>query len=531
MGKNILIIDDNKLLTESLKQNIDWDTLGITVSHVLYDALKVKEIVTSERVDLIISDIRMPGMSGLEMVKEVLEINPGIKVILISAYEDFEYVQEAIRLGVFDYIEKPIDLEYLKSIIQKAAKQIDLDIQIKKQLEASKPAMTEKFFNDVLHHAPQEAKFQYSDYLNFLSINAESNYHLCIVIRIRNSAPLKTAKDLEKYHMNLLSFKNFITEQFTDFKLFYLLHNRNSLVLIMGRTFASANQLLEVADERISLILGHPSDLKSVIGVGNPVRSFWKIRESYESAKLALEYRFFLPEERVFYFKDIPSENFIPDINMEAKSKEIINLICKNDVDNLKQYLEQLYRDYLELHTSKVNLFFSINDIAGKVLNFLYKMGVSLSALDENLTRHFGNLNFSTSTELFDWLSKLCIMASEQLDTSVSYYQKRLAFMVDHYIQDNYGNSQLNLNEIAAYVNVSPTYLSATYKKITGKNIIEVISTTRILIAQELLSHSNLSIKDVSEKTGFSNQYYFSTSFKKITGQSPSAFRNPGDLH
>ena len=119
MSKYALIIDDNKLVTESLKENIDWHKLDVVVTHVFYDALQIEEVVASETVDIIIYDIRMPGLSGLEMAKEVLKQNPAIKIILISAYEDFQYVQEAIRLGAYDFIEKPIDLAYLSSIIAK----------------------------------------------------------------------------------------------------------------------------------------------------------------------------------------------------------------------------------------------------------------------------------------------------------------------------------------------------------------------------------------------------------------------------
>ena len=528
MSKYALIIDDNKLVTESLKENIDWHKLDVVVTHVFYDALQIEEVVASETVDIIISDIRMPGLSGLEMAKEVLKQNPAIKIILISAYEDFQYVQEAIRLGAYDFIEKPIDLAYLSSIIAKAAAQIDLDLQTKRQLEASKPAMVEKFFYDVLHHAPAEAKYNYGDYPIFLSLTIESHFHLCIVIKNTNANQLKNALGLQRYHMDLLSLENDIGLQFADFPLAYLLHKGNSLVLVIGKGAASAVQLLMAAEERLSPILERASLFKLAVGIGNTVASFWDIRESYENAKLALEYRFFFPEETILRYQDLPPENSTPDLNLESKCKYIINLICKNDVPRLEQYLDSLYEEYLKLHISRDSLFFIISDMAGKVLNFLYKMGVDLASLDEDLMKYWGNLKrFSTGQEVFQWFFRLCAMAGSLLDTSVSGYQKRLASLVENYIQLNYANPDLGLNEIAASVNVSPTHLSAAFKETTGSNIVDLIGSTRIMAAKELLMNTELSIREISEKTGFSNQYYFSACFKKITGMAPTGFRNP----
>ncbi|MDO4275170.1 MAG: response regulator [Eubacteriales bacterium] len=527
MPKNALIIDDNILLTEALQENIDWNSLGILVTHTLHDALQVQEILSKEPVDIIISDIRMPGLSGLDMARQVLSEYPHIKIILISAYEDFQYVQEAIRLGAFDYIEKPVDEAYLYRIAEKACQQIDLDKKIQKQLNASKPAMKEKFFHDILRHNAGEALYHYKDYPGFLDISTDNKYHLCICIKISNSGKLKAQFGLEKYYLDLLSLENSIQEAFSGFPLCYLMHNGNSLILILGRSFSDTEIFMNFVDQKLRKLLSQPERFSLTIGVGAPVTSFWNLRQSYESARLALDYRFFLPEENMFCYQDMPKETFTPDINLESKSSTLINFVCKNQKDELRNFINELYDEYLKLHINKNSLFFSIFDIVGKLLGFLYKMGVEPSSLDPELLKNCGDPRyFSTSRELFDWLYSLCEMACDKLDSSVSHYQNRLVTMVDQYIQEHYSESELGLNQLAAHVNVSPNHLSATYKKITGRNIIDAIGNTRITNAEKLLLNSTLTMKEISEKTGFSNQYYFSACFKKVTGKSPSAFRS-----
>lgn len=526
MTKHAVIIDDNVLLAEYLKKEISWKNFNITITHVLYDALHVMEILEKESIDIIISDIRMPGISGLEMSKQVLSLYPSIKIILISAYEDFQYVQEAIRLGAFDYIEKPINKEYMYQIIEKACMKIELEKQIQKQLDASKPAMKENFFHDLLTHNAKEALYNYKDYPEFLDIPIISKYHICICINLINAAQKKKQFGLEKYYFELLSIENSLKDYFSDFPLCFITHDANSLVLILGKTTSAMKLFMNTIQQKLVKIKDSLNFFSFTAGVGNPVLSFWNLRQSFETAKLALEYHFFLPEETIIYYQDIPNDSFTPDINLETKSKTIINYICKNKKKELKIFLEQLYHEYLDLHINKNSLFFSISDITGKILSFLYKMGVDPTSLDENLLKNCGNPKyFLTSKDLFDWLYDVCSMACDKLDLSISHYQKHLVSMVDHYIQEHYCETTLSLNELAAYINVSPTHLSATYKKITNQNIIDMISKTRISAAKQLLENTSISIKEISEKTGFSNQYYFSSCFKKITGVSPSSYR------
>lgn len=132
---------------------------------------------------------------------------------------------------------------------------------------------------------------------------------------------------------------------------------------------------------------------------------------------------------------------------------------------------------------------------------------------------------FPSSEALFQWLFEFCSVACNCLERSVESYHLQLCNDVKRYIQENYCDPNLSLNTIAVFVNISGSYLSSLFKKNTGKNITDQITETRIRIAQGLLQNTILSIKEISERVGYSNQYYFSASFKKITGLSPSAFR------
>ncbi len=526
MTYRILIIDDNKPLADAIKNGIDWEAFHAQSVRVLYDALSVYDILQTEQIDLIISDIRMPGLSGLEMARHILSENYDTKIILISAYEDFQYVQEAIRIGAVDYIEKPVNFDYLQSIVKKALQQIEEKRQIKKQIEESKPAMKEKLFQYLLWHTPSETRYQFRDYPAFLSMNTESSFHLCLIVKIINAAQYQKEAGLVRYLTDIMAFQNLILKGFSSYTLSYLLQNGSSLILFLGRTVKNQEQLYHLVQEDLAPLLHTPSPFHVCIGIGSPVRSFWNLRESCENARLALDYRFFLPEERLFYWRDLPQKNFLPDMNLDTKCNEIIKLICKNRQEELKTYLDALYQDYFERNISRTGLLLAVSDLSGRIMSYLMKMGVSADFI-EQMPVNYGKMeSLKTGTELFAWLYRLCILACKELESSVSFYQTRLASMAASYIREHFADSGLNLNEIAEYVNITPSHLSAAFKKHTGENISDMIARTRIAYAAELLLNSNFSVREISEKAGFSNQYYFSSCFKKIMGITPSQYRS-----
>lgn len=526
MTYRIMIIDDNKPLADAIKSNIDWAAFDAEAAYLLYDALSVHEILKTEKIDLIISDIRMPGLSGLEIARYVLSEKYDTKIILISAYEDFQYVQEAIRIGAVDYIEKPVNFDYLKRIIQKALQQLEEERQIKKQIEESKPAMKEKLFQYLLWHTPSETHYQYREYPSFLSMDTESNFHLCLIIKITNGAAYQKKIGLIPYLTEILAFQNLILKNFSFCTLSYLLQNGGSLILFLGHNVKNQEQFYHLVQNALEPIVNTPSPFCLCIGIGSPVRSFWNLRESYENAHLALDYRFFLPEERLFYWRDMPQKTFLPDINLDTKCNEIIKLICKNQQGELKTYLNSLYKDYFDRNMNRTGFILAVSDLSNRIMSYLLKMGVT-SDFPERMPVNYKKMeSLKTGRELFEWLYQLCILACRELESSVSFYQTRLTSMAASYIEEHFSDTDLNLNQIAEYVNITPTHLSAAFKKNTGENISDMIARTRIAYASQLLTNSNFSIREISEKAGFSNQYYFSSCFKKITGITPTQYRN-----
>lgn len=173
--KNVMIVDDNCLTAEGIEKNIDWSALDATVIAVEYNSLSALDILKDTHVDLIISDIEMPDLDGISMSQKALEIQPFIKVILVSAYDKFEYAKRAIRLCVYDYIEKPLDYHYLteKSKCFYGYRPYTKNTEL---VKASRPVMTEKFFHDLLHYPGEDPATHLSQYLKYLDLRSDYDF-------------------------------------------------------------------------------------------------------------------------------------------------------------------------------------------------------------------------------------------------------------------------------------------------------------------------------------------------------------------
>ncbi len=160
-----------------------------------------------------------------------------------------------------------------------------------------------------------------------------------------------------------------------------------------------------------------------------------------------------------------------------------------------------------------------------KLLKFTYELNLDTTELQASIIDTYAHLDtFSTTEALFERIENLCIAACHNVDMSLTTYHNKLCSSVVDYINANYSSSDLCLNELAKYANVSPSYLSALFKKSEGISISDCIANIRVNNACQLLQTTTLSLKEISQKCGYANQYYFSTAFKKKMGKTPSSY-------
>ena len=229
--KKVMIVDDNYLNAEGIEKNIDWKALDAEVSSVKYDSRSALDAMRENPVDLIISDIEMPDLDGISMSKLALSLNPLVKIILVSAYDKFEYARRAIRLGIFDYIEKPLDYAYLTEKIQNAFQEIERTQKNTDLVNASRPLMTEKFFNDLLHYPGENPAAHLNQYLQYLDLQFDYDFFCVMILETEKvtekdtSGLTDTDSDFSRYQIELLNVLDLLKEKLN---LDYSRHSRES---------------------------------------------------------------------------------------------------------------------------------------------------------------------------------------------------------------------------------------------------------------------------------------------------------------
>lgn len=480
--KNVMIVDDNCLTAEGIEKNIDWSALDATVIAVEYNSLSALDILKDTHVDLIISDIEMPDLDGISMSQKALEIQPFIKVILVSAYDKFEYAKRAIRLCVYDYIEKPLDYHYLTEKIKNAFTDIDRTQKNTELVKASRPVMTEKFFHDLLHYPGEDPATHLSQYLKYLDLRSDYDFFDVLILETEPD-PAKSELDFTQYQIQLLNILNLVKEEMEIFDNVFYLKEFSGIVCIIGQNSKHPQHFLQVIHQVASTIVESCKNnvLSLNIGIGSLADSIWKLPVSFASASHSLKYLFFFPHKNIFDAREALGKELNLLSFSENTDEELIRLICSKDMTAIEEWITCYFQNLLGQVQDKNLVFIRIYSLLGRILKFLYEMNLDTGDLEREI--------------------------------------------IQVYIRENFETNTLCLNDIARHANISPAYLSSLFKKVSGQSISDTITALRIESACHYLESTSLSLKEISTKCGYTNQYYFSNSFKKKLGMSPSAYR------
>lgn len=527
--KKVMIVDDNTLSAQGIIENIDWKSLDAEITHVKYDGSSAIQAIKETSVDLIISDIKMPDLDGISMSKQALLVNPLVKIILISAYNRFEYAKRAIQLGVFDYIEKPLDYPYLTEKIKKAFQSLAKEEKNIELVNQSRPLMVEKFFRELLYYPGENAATHLGRYPEYLNLNLNYPYFNVVVLEIENASQIEAELGITAYQMELLNIQDLIQEKCRIFDQTYLLKEFNSIACILAQKTSNPNHFVQVIHKIFNSFLDDYGTTRFFIniGIGQTASSLWKLHLSFESANHALKYRFFFPNQNIFNAKEALGRDFSLLSSTEQKEEELIQLLCQKDIKKIEQWLHNFFLVLSEKYPQKNMMFIKIYSLLGRILKFLYELNINTADIEAEIAIVYNKFDtFQTYEQFFEWMNHICNLVCQKLDSSLQTYHDQVCEMALGYIQENFEDNTLCLNDIALYTNVSAAYLSVLFKKVQGQSISDTIAALRIDSACKYLKHSALSLKEISTKCGYANQYYFSNSFKKRMGVSPSKYRD-----
>lgn len=525
----VLLVDDEPIVKIALRTMIDWDNLGFFICGTASDGNEALVLVKELNPDIIITDLKMPNMNGLQLIRELNELHYKGKIIVASNFGEYELVREALVLGAVDYMLKiSIKTEALIEQLQKTAKllqeqQLTLQEQVTREqvlrnnLKSVKNTMLKDYFTNSYHdieHISRNEEIQ----LNFTN---KTCYQFYINLEV------SSLKDGQKFNISLSFIENMILdliESEHDVEVFQV--EVNAIIVLIAKEQLHQCQFEPLTFvQRIQKLMQMYMAMKPVIVYSSEICGYQQARQTYLECKDTIDINFY-EEQSVIFNDDVNLKHDIDFVNYVDFSNIILDFLYKDDSASIQSMLKAFTE---QAHQSSIHPI-ALKTFINKCLDYLPLCDTQITMM--NAEQYESNKNnvlecknsdalLAITIEALDGLS-LWNHAPKSLDSSVT---KKEIVDVISYIELHY-RDKITLEMIADHVNFSENYLCRVFRDQMGVSLIHYINNVRMNKAAKLIMKGHTYIKEISTLVGISDQFYFSRMFKKQFGVSPTDYKS-----
>ena len=530
----ILLVDDEILVRDAIKENIDWKSLDCELVGDCENGKQASEFVKENPVDIVLTDILMPYMDGMELSKFLHDNYPDVVIVIFSGFGEFEYAKKAIQYGVSEYLLKPVTAMELTGVINKMKEKVD-------QLRREKNKMnkltenSEKYRKNaqVIRSKNMEALVNCTtDVSKSIQRLAEMGIDIsAISYRVAlfdidlysGMYELDTEKQQESALMAFVLY-NISDEIVTREEAGFAYQEGNNRVGILFQEKWSRNftektrEICREIQEKTKEVMGFDVSM----GIGKWVKKPEELVQSHNMAQDTLQYRYLLGGNLLI---DMEEKHPVQEISIDEPLSVLKEALKTGQEDLVFQTLvsiEDLIRNAL-MQKSRACMY--LQQVIRTMDNACEDVSADMNQIREgrdDLIREITDQKFfGEACEVVAHHTRRVINILSEMNTSSSERQARLAI---DYIQKNYMDPDLSLNSICSYLNISTSYFSTIFKEETGETFTEVLIRTRMEKAKELLENTTMKNYEIAEKVGFSDPHYFGISFKKMTGCTPTEY-------
>lgn len=531
MMYKLLIVDDEEIVRKGLSKIVELSESGFEVAGEADHGPGGVELAASLNPDLIIVDIKMPGMNGLEMVDRIKQTQPDLKFIILSAYTDFDFTRRAIQSGAVDYLKKPVNRYELIALLKRIKLEIDREkeaLQKKDRLlELSNEfvGFKEKFLSELLEETdflPEQMQKKLDVF--GIGINVFTNC-LGVIIRIDNFSRMnfQAKEEAESFQARILGFCYSHLSSLGKTEIFCRKENE-----LVGLIFFPSNEEKAPSDlreclEKVLSFGFEDHDFSLTIGVGSIQDSVLKLAQSIQDACRAVKAGFYAGKGRIFFPSEI-TEFEKPDyqVLMDKQKQLMDNLVVyvmSGDSGKVNQSLEELMAEFERgVFAPEVVIKFW-NSLLEYLTWNLKRNGYYIPGIEPDLG--FSETWADLKNQVMGYVAEIItaiISLKGQGERRVVEVAKE--FIISHFAGD------LNLEMVARHIHMNTNYFSSLFKKETGKNFIDFLTEIRIEKAKELLRRMDLKIYDICREVGYYSPKHFSRLFKQTVGMTPLEYRN-----
>ena len=524
---SVFAVDDEPIVLEGIRSKIDWEGSGFTFAGEATDGEIALSMIHEIKPDILVTDIKMPFMDGLQLAETIKKIQPWIKIIILSGHDEFDYAKKAISIGIEEYLLKPFTPEELLASLNKAAQQIDKErkqlsdiSRLRDELKSSEALIKKEFLNNLVHGSEEMSTALQKS--SELGLNLISRYYKVLISRI-NSRSGNTETQQEACSL-LNSYSTAISEAVSFF------HHSNLLVCIFkGSTQAELDDNTFRAAETIAHIATKNEDCIVLTAIGKTVEHLSQLSISYEDAKKILQAGNISKENRIISSEDISE-------NQDSNGDTLLNFEEGDPlVDKLKYAakgdIQKIIEDSMELIKKNPDQFsvfasYLLVDLIFAVSKLVEKLGGNIKELNPDiLQRKFIDDAVSDEARFTKTLEQVLNFALEFRDSKMTGKYGSVILKAKQFIEENYADQNTTLTTVAEAVCLSPNHFSTIFSQECKTTFIEYLTNVRLENAKRLMRETDMKGYDIAYECGFSDPHYFSYIFKKNTGLSPREYK------
>ena len=536
----VFLVEDEMVIRRGIKNSIDWEKEGYIFCGEASDGELAYPMIIKEKPDILITDIRMPFMDGLELCKLVKKELPNIKILILSGYDEFDYAKEAIRLGVTEYLLKPISsgklLEALNGVSESIRREKEDKDLVRKYMEETRENTEhekQKFFEQMI-----AGNLSMADALETgkkYEMNLSAGMYNLLLFRF-------TLGEENRKSGELLGEAEYAIEKLTE-RLEYVFEFQRGVegwaFLLMADNEEQMSERVKELSKDLEEIMKNYSTIAYFGGIGQPVARLRELEESFREAERALAARFTMELNRIISVEDIrmaQNVDTLDDIEITSfgeieKTRTMLEKFLNNGAeDEIDEFVDVYINELPEENLKSVLMRqYIIMDAYIVMMSFCEKIeGIEgeMQAQSEELKNSMKTIQ--TLEEIKNYIRMLLKKIIGVRDTISGRRYSDIIEIAKDQIRKTYMSDEISLNTIAAEVGMSPSYFSSIFSKEMGKTFVEYLTEIRMDRAKELLMCSSMKTSEIGYEVGYKDPHYFSYIFKKTQNCTPKEFRARG---
>lgn len=536
----VFLVEDEMVIRRGIKNSIDWEKEGYIFCGEASDGELAYPMIIKEKPDILITDIRMPFMDGLELCKLVKKELPNIKILILSGYDEFDYAKEAIRLGVTEYLLKPISsgklLEALNGVsesIRREKEDKDLVRKYMEEMRENTEHEKQKFFEQMI-----AGNLSMADALETgkkYEMNLSAGMYNLLLFRF-------TLGKENRKSGELLGEAEYAIGKLTE-RLEYVFEFQRGVegwaFLLMADNEEQMSERVKELSKDLEEIMKNYSTIAYFGGIGQPVARLRELEESFREAERALAARFTMELNRIISVEDIrmaQNVDTLDDIEITSfgeieKTRTMLEKFLNNGAeDEIDEFVDVYINELPEENLKSVLMRqYIIMDAYIVMMSFCEKIeGIEgeMQAQSEELKNSMKTSQ--TLEEIKNYIRMLLKKIIGVRDTISGRRYSDIIEIAKDQIRKTYMSDEISLNTIAAEVGMSPSYFSSIFSKEMGKTFVEYLTEIRMDRAKELLMCSSMKTSEIGYEVGYKDPHYFSYIFKKTQNCTPKEFRARG---